>query len=46
MTRHIREHGPAAQHECIANLAQGTLCKILAAYEIKPHKVRYLSIGL
>ena len=41
LTRHIREHGPAAGHECLANLAQGTLCKILAAYEIKPHKVRY-----
>ena len=41
LTRHIREHGPAAGHECLANLAQGMLCKILAAYEIKPHKVRY-----
>ena len=41
LTRHIREHGPAAGHERLANLAQGTLCKILAAYEIKPHKVRY-----
>jgi transposase len=41
LTRHIREHGPAAGHECLSNLAQGTLCKILAAYEIKPHKVRY-----
>ena len=41
LTRHIREHGPAAGHKCLANLAQGTLCKILAAYEIKPHKVRY-----
>jgi transposase len=41
LTRHIREHGPAAGHERLANLAQGTLCKILAAHEIKPHKVRY-----
>lgn len=41
LTRHIREHGPATGHQCLANLAQGTLCKILAAYEIKPHKVRY-----
>jgi DNA replication protein DnaC/transposase len=41
LTRHIREHGPAVGHKCLANLAQGTLCKILAAYEIKPHKVRY-----
>jgi len=33
--------GPAAGHACLANLAQGTLCKILAADEVKPHKVRY-----
>jgi transposase len=41
LTRHIREHGPVTGHKCLANLAQGTVCKILAAYEIKPHKVRY-----
>ena len=41
LTEHVREHGPAAGHACLANLAQGTLCKILAAQEIKPHKVRY-----
>jgi transposase len=34
LTRHIREHGPAVGHKCLANLAQGTLCKILAAYEL------------
>lgn len=26
---------------CLATLAQGTLCKILAAHKVKPHKVRY-----
>jgi len=41
LARHIREHGPKAGHECLATLAQGTLCKILAAHEVKPHKVRY-----
>ena len=41
LTSHVREKGPAAGHACLANLAQGTLCKILAANEIKPHKVRY-----
>src|SRR6202789_4359460 len=41
LTKHVREMGPAAGHACLANLAQGTLCKILAANEIKPHKVRY-----
>ncbi len=41
LARHVREQGPAAGHACLAKLAQGTLCKILAAHEIKPHKVRY-----
>jgi len=41
LARHAREHGPAAGHECLANLAQGTVCKILGQEEIKPHKVRY-----
>jgi transposase len=41
LTKHVREKGPAAGHACLANLAQGTLCKILAAHEIKPHKLRY-----
>ncbi len=41
LARHIREHGPAAGHSCLARLAQGTLCKILARQDIKPHKVRY-----
>jgi hypothetical protein len=33
--------GPAAGHECLANLVQGTVCKILDRHEVKPHKVRY-----
>ncbi len=41
LAKHIREHGPNAGHACLAKLAQGTLCKILGAREIKPHKVRY-----
>jgi transposase len=41
LARHVRENGPAAGHACLARLAQGTVCKILAASEIKPHKVRY-----
>ena len=36
-----REHGPAEGHACLANLAQGTVCKILDQEEVKPHKVRY-----
>ena len=41
LARHAREHGPAEGHPCPANLAQGTLCKILDSEEVKRHKVRY-----
>src|SRR6202790_5186033 len=41
LDRHAREHGPAEGHACLANLAQGTVCKILDQDEVKPHKVRY-----
>src|SRR3954467_7550834 len=41
LARHAREHGPAAGHDCLAKLAQGTVCKILNRQEVKPHKVRY-----
>jgi hypothetical protein len=41
LAKHVREHGPAAGHECLAKLAQGTLCKILGRQDVKPHKVRY-----
>jgi transposase len=38
---HAREYGPAAGHQCLAKLAQGTVCKILNGQEVRPHKVRY-----
>jgi transposase len=41
LASHAREYGPAQGHACLANLAQGTVCKILAEEEVKPHKVRY-----
>jgi transposase len=41
LARHARERGPAAGHDCLAKLAQGTVCKILNSHEVKPHKVRY-----
>ena len=41
LARHAREHGAAEGHACLANLAQGTVCKILDQEEVKPHKVRY-----
>ena len=41
LARHARENAPAAGHESLANLVQGTVCKILGQEEVKPHKVRY-----
>src|SRR5215468_7235216 len=41
LARHAREKAPAAGHECLADLVQGTACKILGQEEVKPHKVRY-----
>src|SRR6202041_2993741 len=41
LAEHVREQAPAAGYACLARLAQGTLCKILAAPEVKPHKLRY-----
>jgi transposase len=41
LAAHAREHGPLAGHACLSTLAQGTVCKILDAQDVKPHKVRY-----
>jgi transposase len=41
LARHAREHGPLAGHACLVDLVQGTVCKILDAHAVKPHKIRY-----
>ena len=41
LARHVRGHAEAAGHPCLARIVQGTVCKILAAHDVKPHKVRY-----
>jgi hypothetical protein len=41
LAAHARDHGSSAGHSCLAHLVQGTVCKILAAHEVKPHKIRY-----
>ena len=41
LARHVRDHAASAGHPSVANVAQGTICKILDRHEIKPHKVRY-----
>jgi transposase len=41
LARHAREHATAAGHPSLARIVQGTVCKILTAQEVRPHKVRY-----
>jgi transposase len=41
LAAHARQHGPSAGHPSLGKLAQGTVCKILAEPEVKPHKLRY-----
>ena len=41
LAAHARQHGPAAGHPSLGKLAQGTVGKILAEQEVKPHKLRY-----
>jgi transposase len=41
LARHVREQAEAVGHPCLANIAQGTVCKILGRHDVKPHKVRY-----
>jgi transposase len=41
LARHVREHAAAAGHPCLESIVQGTVCKILARHEVKPHKIRY-----
>ena len=41
LAEHTREQGPLAGHACLSTLVQGTVCKILDADDVKPHKVRY-----
>ena len=41
LARHVREHAVAAGHPCLQSIVQGTVCKILARHEVKPHKIRY-----
>ena len=41
LASHVRAHAAAAGHACLSHLVQGTVCKILDAHAVKPHKVRY-----
>jgi transposase len=41
LARHIRAHAEATGDPSLTQISQGTVCKILAQHELKPHKVRY-----
>jgi len=41
LAHHLREQAAAAGHPCLDRIAHGTVCKILARHDVKPHKVRY-----
>jgi transposase len=38
LAAHARQHGSSVGHPSLGKLAQGTVCKILAEQEVKPHK--------
>ena len=41
LASHARGHGPAEGHPSLAQLARGTVSKILKRHELRPHKVSY-----
>lgn len=41
LARHVRDHCDAEGHPSLGKIARGTISKILAKHELKPHKIRY-----
>lgn len=41
LAQHARRHGAAAGHPSLAKLGRGTVSKILAANQVRPHKIQY-----
>lgn len=41
LARHAREHGAAAGHPSLRNLARGTVSKLLSRQKLRPHKITY-----
>lgn len=41
LAQHARRHCEAAAHPSLRGLGRGTVSKILAAHDLKPHKIRY-----
>lgn len=41
LAHHARRQGPAAGHPSLANLARGTVSKLLSREKLRPHKITY-----
>jgi transposase len=41
LAKHVRAHCQAAGFAMLGRISKGTVCKILQAHELKPHKVNY-----
>jgi transposase len=41
LAKFARKHAPEAGHQCLSKAAKATIWRILAADEIKPHKIEY-----
>ncbi len=41
LAEHVRRHCDAAGHPALAKLARGTVSKILARQQVRPHKINY-----
>ena len=41
LARHVREHCEQAGHPSLAQLARGTVSKILSGCQLRPHKIEY-----
>lgn len=41
LAKHVRQHCRPAGYAMLARIAKGTVCKILQAHELKPHKINY-----
>lgn len=41
LAKHVREHCMAAGHPCLSRLGRGTVSKLLARHDVRPHKIKY-----
>jgi transposase len=41
LAKHAREHCKEAGHPSLIGIVRGTVCKILSAHDVKPHRITY-----